>query len=54
MGGSGGEAGTGVVARARARAKEILQTHEVEPLSDDVSRQLDEIMERARRELVGA
>ena len=25
-----------------------------EPLPDDVSRQLDEIMERARRELVGA
>jgi len=45
---------TGVVARARARAKEILQTHEVEPLSDDVSRQLDEIMERARSELVRA
>ena len=49
-----GETGTGVVARARARAKEILQTHEVEPLSDDASRQLDEIMERARRELVRA
>jgi trimethylamine--corrinoid protein Co-methyltransferase len=45
---------TGVVARARARAKEILQSHQVEPLPDDVSRQLDEIMERARRELVGA
>jgi trimethylamine--corrinoid protein Co-methyltransferase len=53
-GGSGGETGSGVVARARARAKEILRTHEVEPLPDDVSRQLDEIMERARRELVGA
>jgi len=54
MGTSGDDTRTGVVARARARAKEILRTHEVEPLSDDVSRQLDEIMERARRELVGA
>ncbi len=54
MGSSGDDTRTGVVARARARAKEILQTHEVEPLSDDVSRQLDEIMERARRELVKA
>ena len=54
MGSSVDNTGTGVVARARARAKEILQTHQVEPLSDDVSRQLDEIMERARRELVKA
>ena len=54
VGGSLEDTGVGVVARAKARAKEILQTHEVEPLSDDTSRQLDEIMERARRELVGA
>jgi trimethylamine--corrinoid protein Co-methyltransferase len=46
-------AGGGVVARARARAKEILSTHEVEPLPDHVSQHLDAIMERARRELVG-
>ncbi len=52
-GASGDDERTGVVARARARAKKILQTHEVEPLSDDVRRQLDEIMDRARRELVG-
>jgi trimethylamine--corrinoid protein Co-methyltransferase len=52
LGSSVDDTGGGVVARARARAKEILQTHQVEPLSDDVSRQLDEIMERARRELV--
>jgi trimethylamine--corrinoid protein Co-methyltransferase len=44
--------GAGVLARARARANEILRTHQVEPLEDDVSRQLDEIMARARRELV--
>jgi trimethylamine--corrinoid protein Co-methyltransferase len=44
--------GAGIVARARARAKEILQTHQVEPLPDDVVRQLDDIMQRARRELV--
>lgn len=46
---SGGE---GVVARARSRAEQILDTHRVEPLSDDVSRRLDQIMGRARRELV--
>jgi trimethylamine--corrinoid protein Co-methyltransferase len=50
--GAGDKAGTGVVARARARAKEILRSHQVEPLPDDVSRHLDEIMARARRELV--
>ncbi len=48
------DTGVGVVARARARAKEILQTHEVEPLPDEVLRQLNEIMEQARRELVRA
>jgi trimethylamine--corrinoid protein Co-methyltransferase len=40
----------GVVARARMRAKEILATHEVEPLPNDASRHLDEIVARARRE----
>jgi trimethylamine--corrinoid protein Co-methyltransferase len=45
-------AGGGVLDRARARAKEILRTHQVEPLPDDVSERLDEIMTRARRELV--
>jgi trimethylamine--corrinoid protein Co-methyltransferase len=49
---SSDDPGAGVLARARARAKEILRTHQVEPLADDVSRQLDEIMARARRELV--
>ncbi len=42
----------GVVERARVRAREILRTHEVEPLPDDVDRQLDEIVSRARRELI--
>ena len=41
-----------VLGRARSRARRILETHEIEPLPDDVSRQLDEIMDRARRELV--
>ena len=45
------EAGNNVVARARARAREILRTHQVESLPDDVSRHLDEIMARARRDL---
>jgi len=51
-GGDALDAGAGVVAIARARAKEILRTHQVEPLPDDVSRHLDEIMTRARRELL--
>jgi trimethylamine--corrinoid protein Co-methyltransferase len=41
----------GVVARARRRAKEILATHQVEPLPDGVQRNLAEIMEEARRKL---
>jgi trimethylamine--corrinoid protein Co-methyltransferase len=45
--------GDDVVARARSRATEILQTHQVVPLPEDVSRHLDDVMERARRELVG-
>lgn len=47
------DGGGGVVVRANARVKEILQTHHVEPLPEDVSRQLDEILARARRELTG-
>jgi trimethylamine--corrinoid protein Co-methyltransferase len=47
-----GAAEEDVGARARARARHILQTHQVIPLPDDVSRQLDEIVDRARRELV--
>jgi trimethylamine--corrinoid protein Co-methyltransferase len=44
--------GEGVIARARARAREILSTHQVDPLPHDVTEHLDEIMEKARRELV--
>lgn len=40
-----------VPARARARAREILRTHEVESLPGEVCRSLDEIMIRARRDL---
>ena len=50
-GGSAG-GGEGVVARARAKATQILATHQVEPLPEDVSRHLTEIMARAQRELV--
>ena len=53
-GASDGGTEVGVVARARARAVEILRTHEVDPLPDDAIRQLDEIMERARLELLRA
>jgi trimethylamine--corrinoid protein Co-methyltransferase len=48
----GGQASEGVVDRARARAEEILENHTVEPLSEDVNRHLDEILARARHELV--
>ena len=41
----------GVVARARERALQLLASHEVEPLPDDVDRELKEIMQRANREL---
>jgi trimethylamine--corrinoid protein Co-methyltransferase len=50
--GAAEEAGSSVVDKARARAKEILRTHQVEPLPDEVNRHLDEIMTRARRDLV--
>jgi trimethylamine--corrinoid protein Co-methyltransferase len=43
----------GVVDRARARAREILSSHQVEPLPDDASRHLEEVRTRARRELIG-
>lgn len=51
--GGGDGAHDGVVTRARRRAKEILQTHQVQPLPDDVGRHLDEILTRASRELAG-
>ncbi len=44
--------GEGVVARAGARAREILATHQVEPLPEAVSQHLTQIIERARRELI--
>jgi trimethylamine--corrinoid protein Co-methyltransferase len=40
-----------VVARARARARHILSSHQVEPLPEAASRHLNEIMAHARREL---
>jgi trimethylamine--corrinoid protein Co-methyltransferase len=51
--GSDGEAVAGAMARARSRATEILATHTVDPLPDDVSLHLGEIMLEARRELAG-
>lgn len=44
--------GDGVIIRAQAMASRILDTYEAEPLPDDVTAQLDEIMEEARRTLV--
>ena len=41
-----GEADAGVVAQARARARDILRSHEVEPLPDEVNQHLDEILGR--------
>ena len=43
--------GAGVVARARERARNILRTHEVEPLTPDAGARLEEVLARARREL---
>ena len=44
--------GESVLDRAQARAREILGRYEVEPLPDDVNRHLDEILARARGELL--
>jgi trimethylamine--corrinoid protein Co-methyltransferase len=44
----------GAVARAKSHAEHILNTHRVEPLAEEVGQQLDQIMDRARRELVGS
>jgi trimethylamine--corrinoid protein Co-methyltransferase len=44
--------GEDVVSRARTRVQEILDSHHVEPLPEDVDRHLDEILARARCELV--
>jgi trimethylamine--corrinoid protein Co-methyltransferase len=43
----------GVAARAKSRVTHVLDTHRVEPWPDEISRQLDQIMDRARRELLG-
>ena len=42
----------GVVARARTRARDLIRSHEPPPLPDDTRRHLDEILNRARRELI--
>jgi trimethylamine--corrinoid protein Co-methyltransferase len=46
-------ASAGVVERAQARAREILRSHEVEPLGEEAIRHLDQVRARARRELIG-
>jgi len=38
-----------VVKRAKERVKEILRTHQPTPLSDDVRKKLDFIVEEAKR-----
>jgi trimethylamine--corrinoid protein Co-methyltransferase len=52
--GAGDATRAGVLAKAKARTQEILQTHQGEPLPDDVSQHLDEIMEKASRKLLGS
>jgi len=42
-----------IVTRASTRVKEILGTHDVEPLSESVSQQLDEIRKAAHCGLLG-
>ncbi len=39
---------------AREKARRIIQTHEPDPLSDDVKKQMREMVEDARKELVPA
>lgn len=41
-----------VITRARSRARDLLGSHQVEPLPEDATRHLEEILERARQELV--
>jgi trimethylamine:corrinoid methyltransferase-like protein len=41
-----------VAARAREQAKEILRTHEVPPLPEDVDREISRILGAAAREKV--
>ena len=41
-----------VVAAARVRAKEILHTHEIEPLPEDANQAIDEVLKAVRRDLV--
>jgi trimethylamine--corrinoid protein Co-methyltransferase len=43
-----------IVRRARARTEDILCTHQVEPLPEDVTGHLEEIRGKARRGLLGA
>lgn len=46
--------GDDVVIRARARARDIVGSAQTKSLPEDVDRHLDEILERARRELLGS
>ena len=46
------EPGDDVLSRARARAKELVASHQVEPLPADVERLLADVVARARRELL--
>ncbi|MGC8827303.1 MAG: trimethylamine methyltransferase family protein [Anaerolineae bacterium] len=50
--GAADERHVGVVERARARARELLSTHHVEPLPESTLRQMDEIMQEAKRRLL--
>jgi trimethylamine--corrinoid protein Co-methyltransferase len=43
-----------VTARAKARARELIRSHEPPPLPEDTRRHLDEILARARRELTNS
>jgi trimethylamine--corrinoid protein Co-methyltransferase len=52
--GRAGEDDGGVLERARLQAHHILDTHQPEPLPEDVHLELEEILERAARELVPA
>jgi len=47
-----GDTNEGVLASARAQARDILKTHKPKPLPESVQLELDHILERASRELI--
>lgn len=47
------QGGKSMVERARQRKEELLRTHEPEPIDEDLEKEIDSIVEAARRHLLG-